>query len=49
MNESRIIVLSEFWKIYETEGIKNAIEYLQLTRTTDDDDEFNHMLSMLSL
>ena len=48
MNEKRIMILSEFWKIYEAEGIKTAIEYLQLSKNEDEDDSsIEQMMNMI--
>lgn len=51
MNNSRIMILSEFWKIYEKNGIKNAIDYLEETKyyQEEDDYELNNLLGSLSL
>lgn len=51
MNNTRIMILSEFWKIYEKDGIKNAIYYLEETKYyhNEDNNELNKLLESLSL
>lgn len=45
------MILSEFWKIYEKDGIKNAIHYLEETKyhQEEGDEELNNLLGSLSI
>ena len=52
MNDKKIMILSEFWKIYEQENIKKALEFLETTKYYQEDEEdekLNELISSLSL
>ena len=51
MNNKRIMILSEFWKIYEEENIKKALEFLETTKyyQEEENNELDELFSSLSL
>ena len=51
MNGKRIMILSEFWKIYEQESINKALEFLETTKyyQEEEDEELNDLISSLKL
>lgn len=41
------IILKEFWKIYDTEGLKKAIEFIEINKYNQNSNDISNLIESL--